>query len=202
MTYANTFFLDAGHAGQTVSGFYLTPGKRSPEPPPVGIYEGVNNRLICDAIVEQGRDLLIEPTVSNCIMDISLGDRVDFINDECKRIGKQNALSLSVHSNAAGDGSEWNDATGFTIFHYPNSSKGIAFAEILEDELKKVCPYPSRGLKETSSLYMVKGPACPAVLCEFGFHTNKGDTEFLGADSGRWLMGGAVCRSMHRYNVL
>lgn len=191
------FFLDAGHGGKTISNFYVTPGKRSPVDPIAGIWEGVTNRLICDQIIDRGRDLNIQPLIGNCPIDVSLSDRVSFI----KQIEQQQKSAVvSVHINAAGDGSDWHTANGFSVLHYPGSDNGIRFAELMEKELLKVCPYRSRGLVPRGDLAMLRGPSSPSILVELGFMTNQEETIFLNSSSGQWNCAGAVVEAMRQFD--
>jgi N-acetylmuramoyl-L-alanine amidase len=197
-----TFFLDAGHGGMTIDGHYVTPGKRSPYPPPVGIYEGVNNAAICAAVMGQGKDLCIQETRGQSIIDIDLNDRVKIIDDMLKRIGKHNGLSLSVHSNAFGDGKKWHSQSGLRVLHHPRSKNGKAYARILSEEVGKVVPFENDGLIERDNLYMINAPDCPAVILECGCHTNKFDTDYIKTSAAHWAVGGAICKSFRRWKDL
>lgn len=202
------FFLDAGHSGVTTYGKYLTPGKRSPQNPPDGIYEGEFNRQLVDEIVklnaESKNPLVLQPVVGNCVIDIDLKDRLAFVNSEYNSLRKQGIPSVlvSIHANASGNGNDWSDANGFVAFQYPKSKLGSLLATSLIDGMQKRTNLRSRGIKSSRKLYILNGASCPAALLECGFMTNLHDTALLRRRAGRAQLAVAVLHGLKRYKEL
>ena len=100
-------FIDNGH-GQ------FTAGKRSPDGQ---LREAFFNREISRRIVldlqDRGYDAeLLVPEDD----DISLKERCRRVNSWCLLHGKQNAILVSIHVNAYGNGSEWTQPHGWSIY--------------------------------------------------------------------------------------
>jgi N-acetylmuramoyl-L-alanine amidase len=97
-------------------------------------------------------------------------------------------LYVSIHNNAAGNGKEWKNAQGWSVYVYRKASeKSRKLAEYLFDEckgLKTRKETPSRKYWE-SGLYVCKNTNCPAVLTENFFQDNKDDVKFLLSDEGK-----------------
>jgi N-acetylmuramoyl-L-alanine amidase len=169
------FMFDAGHGGlHPDSGKYQTAGKRSPrfEDGKV-LFEGVNNRdnvqRILKAMDEAGLEAI---DIVNDWKDVPLNERVRRANELART---RECMFISIHSNGAGNGREWHSAKGNEIFVSENASqKSKDFAKILGDDM--ICNFEHltnwRGVK-TANFYVIRKTNCPAVLVEFGFHTNK-----------------------------
>ncbi len=90
--------IDPGHGSGT-------PGKRSPDG---SFLEYKFNREIARRIVtnlqDRGYDAeLLVPEET----DIPLKERASRVNSHCAALGKQNVILVSIHANAAGNGSKW-----------------------------------------------------------------------------------------------
>lgn len=91
----------------------MTAGKRSPD----GQFrEAFYNREIARRVVSDLRDrgldaVLLVPEDD----DISLAERVRRVNTACFLFGKQNVILVGIHVNAAGNGSKWLNATGWSV---------------------------------------------------------------------------------------
>ena len=113
-------FIDNGHG-------LMTAGKRSPD----GQFrEAFYNREIAKKVVadlvDRGYDAeLLVPEDD----DVSLSDRVRRVNSVCLLLGKSNVILVSIHVNAAGDGSKWMNATGWSCY----TSKGQTQSDKLAD---------------------------------------------------------------------
>ena len=107
--------IDNGHG-------HNTPGKRSPDGK---FLEYAYNREIATRIVADLKDrgynaqLLVPETE-----DIPLSERVRRINAHCNTLGKSNVILISIHVNAAGNGSQWLNATGWSCY----TCKGQTFS--------------------------------------------------------------------------
>ena len=91
-----------------------TPGKRSPGGK---FLEAIYNRDIAKRIVAElqnkgyDAELLVQESE-----DISLQERVRRTNELCQTLGKSNVILISIHVNAAGDGTRWHTATGWSCY--------------------------------------------------------------------------------------
>ena len=99
--------IDNGHG-------LMTAGKRSPD----GLFrEAFYNREIARKVVA---DLLDKNLDAELLVpeddDISLSERVRRINAHCLALGKKNVIVVSIHVNAAGNGSKWLNATGWSVY--------------------------------------------------------------------------------------
>ena len=66
--------------------------------------------------------------------DIPLKERVRRVNAHCTALGKTNVILISIHVNAAGDGSQWMNATGWSCY----TCKGQTESDLLADCLYTV----------------------------------------------------------------
>jgi len=172
--------LDAGHGSHET-----TPGKRSPEPPPVGIYEGEQNR-IHTAYLKECLTAWGIKTLDWGGSDMNIDNRARA--EAANAVGAE--LYISLHMNAEEvDLSEhpdgWGTASGITVFYYPGSSRGREAAEAISAELAEG-NLPDRGVK-TAKFTVLKYTAMPAVLIELGFMTNREDVKEIQANYKRYL---------------
>lgn len=167
--------IDNGH-GENVS------GKQSPD----GLFEEYKyTRKLADAIVSKLReynldaDLLVPE-----LEDISLTER-------CRRANKygKDAVLVSLHVDAYGDGTKWNNARGWSCFVCPIASdKSRKLADVLAKQAQ--CAgisvrkqFSDRDYWE-SNFYILRHTICPAVLTENLFMTNKDDVAYLNSQEG------------------
>ena len=150
------------------------------------------NRIIAKDVVEvlksmgyDARLLVPEET------DISLKERVKRINSVCDKVGASNVLMISVHSNAAGNGSTWAKAFGWSCYTTVGTTISDALAEFLykraEENFKgrKIRKDVSDGDSDIeSNFYIIKGAKCAAVLTENFFYDCKDDLKYLTSDEG------------------
>lgn len=96
-----TILLDPGHGSDT-------PGKRSP----YGRFlEYAFNRDIAARVASKLTTLgLNTEIIVPELTDIPLKERVSRINSRCAALGKGNVILVSIHANAAGNGSKWMNA--------------------------------------------------------------------------------------------
>lgn len=173
--------IDNGHGAETA-------GKRSPDG---SLREYKYTREIAERIVsrlkEKGFDAERIVTEEN---DISLSERCRRANSVCDRLGTKNVILVSVHCNAAGNGSQWLNARGWEAW----TSVGQTNADTLSEHLYKAAE--ETGLKtrkdmtdgdadKEGHLYILKHTKCPAVLTENLFQDNKEDVAFLLSEAGK-----------------
>ena len=124
-------FIDNGHG-------LMTAGKRSPD----GQFcEAFYNREIARRVVADLRDRgldaeLLVPEDD----DISLVERVKRVNAACLLLGKQNVILVSIHVNAAGNGSKWLNATGWSVYTCKGQTESDKLAECLDCSTLNVPP--------------------------------------------------------------
>lgn len=173
--------IDNGHGVDTA-------GKRSPDG---SLREYKYAREIAEKVVSElkkrGFDAERIVTEEN---DISLSERCRRINSICDRVGTKNAILVSVHCNAAGNGSEWMNARGWSAHVSLNAStRSKAFArsliEAAENEGLKVRKYAHQVPYWSQNLAICRDTRCPAVLTENLFQDNKEDAAFLLSEAGK-----------------
>lgn len=121
--------------------------------------------------------------------DISLKTRCQRINKVCKENGN-NAISISIHCNAAGADGNWHNASGWSVFVSKNSSQNSKeLAKLLYDEATAMNLKGNRSVPVEhywiQDLAMCRDTICPAVLTENLFQDNKEDVKFLLTEKGK-----------------
>ena len=116
--------IDNGHGVDTA-------GKRSPDG---SLREYKYAREIAEKVVSElkkrGFDAERIVTEEN---DISLSERCRRVNSICDRVGTKNVILVSIHCNAAGNGSQWMNARGWEAW----TSVGQTAADKMADCLYK-----------------------------------------------------------------
>lgn len=173
--------LDAGHGIET-------PGKRSPD----GM---LREYKYCREIANEVKNQLINKGFQTELIvsddtDMPLKQRCSVVNQYCEKYGKNNVMLVSIHCNAAGNGANWMNAKGWSVFISPNAStksKNLAtcLAETAEEKGLKVRKETNDRDYWVSNLYICKNTNCPAVLTENLFQDNKEDVKFLLSKEGR-----------------
>ena len=167
-----------------------TPGKRSPDGK---FLEYAYNREIATRIVADLTDrgynaqlLVPEPE------DIPLSERVRRINAHCNTLGKSNVILISIHVNAAGNGTKWLNATGWSCYTSKGQTTSDRIAECFYEAAKK--NFPDRRIRTDKSdgdpdweenFYILRHSLCPAVLTENFFMDNHSDLEYLQSRAGK-----------------
>lgn len=82
---------------------------------------------------------------------------------------------ISIHCNSHANKS----ANGVECWVYPGSSKGTRIASTILNQIVNSLGMTNRGIKESSSLMILRHPNAPAVLVELGFISNDDDVEKL-----------------------
>ena len=176
-------FIDNGHG-------LMTAGKRSPD----GQFrEAFYNREIAKRVVadlvDRGYDAeLLVPEDD----DISLEERVRRVNTACFLLRKANVILVSIHVKAAGNGSKWMNATGWSVYTCKGRTASDKLAECLcEAAIKN---FPGRRIRTDMSdgdmdweenFYILRKSLCPAVLTENFFMDSHSDLEYLQSKAGK-----------------
>lgn len=169
--------IDNGHGSNTA-------GKRSPDG---RLIEYAYAREIAERVVHElrKRGLDAERIVREEV-DVPLAER-------CKRVNEykaNEAILVSIHCNAAGNGSTWMSARGWEAWTSVGKTKADKLATCLYDAAGRA------GFKlrkdETDGdpdkeghLYILKHTKCPAVLTENLFQDNKEDVDYLLSEEGK-----------------
>ncbi|WP_097025558.1 N-acetylmuramoyl-L-alanine amidase [Clostridium peptidivorans] len=83
-------------------------------------------------------------------------------------------LYVSIHFNAGG-------GQGSEVYFYPGSTTGERYSKSVLSELVKL-GYKNRGVKNGSSLYVVRNAKAPAILIEVSFVDSKDDMSKYNAE--------------------
>lgn len=198
-----------------------TPGKGSPD----GKFrEARYSRLVCaevkQRLQQKGFTVYVdyEPLQPSAAMksnywreeqERELQHRVNEVNRLCRKHGRENCIYVSIHVNAAGNGTGWMKAGGWCAFTtkgqtradtlagclYEAAGKHLAAYASMLEEGKKAGWYGSsqRPLRTDftdgdadceADFYVLRKTPCPAVLTENLFQDNAHDVEFLTSKAG------------------
>ena len=181
-----------------------TPGKRSPD----GVFrEYLFNREIAQEAERELRKRGYEcERIVKCAMDVSLSQRVKIVNEYCAKFGAKNVVLISIHVNAAGDGSKWMDARGVCIFTSKGKTKSDELADIYIEEADKNFighkirkDYSDGDADWEENFYILKHTKCPAVLIENFFMDNKEDLAYLQSPEGKKAIVKTIVDAVIRY---
>lgn len=171
--------IDNGHGENT-------PGKRSPDG---RLREWAYTRKIADRVITELRTKGIDAErIVKEMVDIPLSVRCRRANTIYRESGG-NAILVSIHCNAAGVGSDWLPAHGWSVFISDNASTNskklaICLAEVaIQKEVFVRQPTPEQ-LFWIQNLAICRDTNCPAILTENFFQDNKEDVEFLLSEEG------------------
>ena len=91
-------------------------------------------------------------------------------------------LSISIHFNAGGKKVTDNKTTGTEVFVYNSSSKALSTAKRIVDKIAKL-GYKNRGVKYSTSLYVLKKIKSPSLLVECCFVDDPDDAKMYNRDT-------------------
>lgn len=189
--------IDPGHGIDT-------PGKRSPD----GLFrEYLWNRQVADLVLEgllsAGVDATLVVTETN---DVSLRNRVNRVNTICNRLGASNVLLVSIHANAAGNGSAWMNAKGWSCYTSNGQTESDKVAEFLykafEQEFaeRRIRTDYRDGDKDwEENFYVLQKSKCPAVLLENFFYDNREECAWMLQDETKRRIAGAAVKGIIKY---
>lgn len=189
--------IDPGHGIDT-------PGKRSPD----GLFvEYLWNRqvadLILDGLLSAGVDASLVVTETN---DVSLRNRVNRVNTICNRLGASNVLLVSIHANAAGNGSAWMNARGWSCYTSKGKTKSDQVAECLYDAFEE--EFQDRKIRKDMSdgdrdweenFYVLQKSKCPAVLLENFFYDNREECAWMLQEETKKRIASAAVKGIIKY---
>ena len=171
--------LDNGHGAET-------PGKRSPDG---RLMEWEYTRQLAAAI--EARLLATGYNVRRIVeeaADVPLRERCRRVNEVCRT--HPHVLLISLHCNAAGNGSQWCEARGWGAYVSLNASENskrlarrlCEAAELFGQKVRRYAPGQPWWPQD---LAMCRDTKCPAVLTENLFQDNRADVEYLLSTEGR-----------------
>ena len=189
--------IDPGHGIDT-------PGKRSPD---VLFREYLWNRQVADLILEglvsAGVDASLVVTETN---DVTLRNRVNRVNTICNRLGASNVLLVSIHANAAGNGSAWMNARGWSCYTSKGKTKSDQVAECLYDAFEE--EFQDRKIRKDMSdgdrdweenFYVLQKSKCPAVLLENFFYDNREECAWMLQEETKRRIASAAVKGIIKY---
>lgn len=171
--------LDNGHGRET-------PGKRSPDG---RLMEWEYTRQLAAAI--EARLLATGYNVRRIVeeaADVPLRERCRRVNEVCRT--HPHVLLISLHCNAAGNGSQWCEARGWGAYVSLNASENSkrlarSLCEAAELFGQKVRRYAPGQPWWPQDLAMCRDTQCPAVLTENLFQDNRADVDYLLSMEGK-----------------
>ena len=189
--------IDPGHGIDT-------PGKRSPDGQ---FLEYLWNRQVADLLLERlvsiGIDASLVVTETN---DVTLRNRVNRVNTICNKVGASNVLLVSIHANAAGNGSAWMNAKGWSCYTSKGKTKSDQVAECLYEAFEE--EFPDRKIRKDKSdgdkdweenFYVLEKSRCPAVLLENFFYDNKEECAWMLQEETKRRIASAAAKGIAKY---
>ncbi|WP_373149926.1 N-acetylmuramoyl-L-alanine amidase [Bacteroides eggerthii] len=171
--------IDNGHGSNT-------PGKCSPDG---RLREYAYTREIAERLVMELRKNGIDAErIVKEEIDVPLAER-------CRRVNEykaSEAILVSIHCNAAGNGSDWMSARGWEAWTSVGKTKADKLATCLYEDAEHCLPgmkmrkdMADGDLDKESQFYILRHTNCPAVLTENLFQDNREDVEFLLSEEGK-----------------
>ena len=184
--------IDNGHGIQTK-------GKRSPDGTLLEYaYTRELARQIVTTLKARGYDSeLLVPEDD----DIPLSERVRRVNEICLTYKPSspaptehpNVILISLHLNAAGDGTKWMNATGWSCYTCKGQTESDRLADCLYKAAEQILKnqvirtdYARDGDPDwEENFYILRHSLCPAVLVEQFFMDNKKDFAYFISNEGK-----------------
>ena len=198
--------IDNGHGIQTK-------GKRSPDGTLLEYaYTRELARQIVTTLKARGYDSeLLVPEDD----DIPLSERVRRVNEICLTYepscpaptGHPDVILISLHINAAGDGTKWMNATGWSCYTCKGQTESDRLADclykaaeqILENQVIRT-DYARDGDPDwEENFYILRHSLCPAVLVEQFFMDNKKDLAYLISQEGNRNLINVIVSGVEKY---
>lgn len=175
--------IDNGHGVET-------PGKRSPD----GRFrEFAYTREIAYAVMKhlQYRGYYAELLVPE-IADVPLRERIRRVNKDCRKLGKENVILVSIHVNAAGKGDRWYNVTGWSCYTSKGKTAGDQLADFLYSAAEHHLPghrirrdYSDGDPDIEADFALLKRTPCASCLTENGYQDSEESLRYLESDEGK-----------------
>ena len=190
--------IDNGHGIQTK-------GKRSPDGKLLEYaYTRELARQIVTTLKSRGYDSeLLVPEDD----DIPLSERVRRTNAHCQVLGKSNVILISLHLNAAGDGTKWMNATGWSCYTCKGQTESDRLADclykaaeqILKNQVIRTDCARDGDPDWEENFYILRHSLCPAVLTENFFMDSSVEILFLQSKIGQQTVVDAHTKGIIEY---
>ena len=190
--------IDNGHGIQTK-------GKRSPDGQLLEYaYTRDLARRIVSILKARGYDSeLLVPEDD----DIPLSERVRRTNAHCQALGKSNVILISIHINAAGDGTKWMNATGWSCYTCKGQTESDRLADCLYKAAEHILKnqvirtdYARDGDPDwEENFYILRHTLCPAVLTENFFMDSRSDLKYLQSSAGKLSIVDVHLKGIYEY---
>ena len=171
--------IDCGHSKKTA-------GKRSPNGQFLEYeYNRILGRRIGQKLTELGINWCFTYDTDD-EQDLSLTERANVANRMSKIYGAKNVLLISIHHNAAGNGTDWVKAAGWEIYTTKGDTISDKYADVFLESAKNVLPQYKRKIRghKEADFTVIKKTVCPSVLIEYGFFTDKEEMEWCMSEEG------------------
>lgn len=137
-------------------------------------------------------------------VDMSLAVRANRANNIASKT--PDAILISIHCNAAGDGTEWKDARGVEAYTTVGKTNADRLAECYYEAVAELMP-EVRLRRDTSDgdsdkecdYYILRKTTCPAILTENFFMDNREDVRLLLSDEGISRIVDVHVRAVEKY---
>ena len=195
MANKTAILIDNGHGKET-------PGKRSPD----GVlreYAWAREvaRMVCDELQADGYAArLLVPEER----DVPLAERCRRANQYDKR----KSILVSIHNNAAGDGSKWMKARGWAIYTTRGITEADRLAEAIYQRAVRAFRAPLNvrrysaaplGHDFEADFYILLHSYMPAVLVENFFQDNQADVAYLLTPAGKAACAEVIVQGVKDY---
>ena len=198
--------IDNGHGIQTK-------GKRSPDGKLLEYaYTRELARRIVSILQSRGYDSeLLVPEDD----DIPLSERVRRVNEICLTYepscpaptGHPDVILISLHLNAAGDGTKWMNATGWSCYTCKGQTESDRLADCLYKAAEQILKnqvirtdYARDGDPDwEENFYILRHSLCSAVLVEQFFMDNIKDLAYLISDEGKRNLIDVIVSGVEKY---
>ena len=138
--------------------------------------------------------------------DVTLRNRVNRVNTICNRLGASNVLLVSIHANAAGNGSAWMNAKGWSCYTSKGKTASDQVAECLYDAFeaefqdRKIRKDMSDGDRDwEENFYVLEKSKCPAVLLENFFYDNREECAWMLQEETKKRIASAAVKGIIKY---
>lgn len=182
-----TVILNIAHSNDTI-------GKCSPD----GKFrEWVFSKEICHRVADELKrhDIPVAIVPQHTYYGAAKGLRqvVDDINDIVAVKGVKNCFVVSIHVNAASNGT-WMNATGWSAYTSKGRTKSDVIAEYLYDAAERILKPKGKKIRTDKSdgdrdweenFYILVKTKCSAVLTENFFQDNRQDVAYLSSEEGK-----------------
>lgn len=141
--------------------------------------ETTEDRKVKDLVISKLK--ILGHTVYDCTDDLGTSQSANLKNIVAKCNAHLVNIDVSIHFNAgANDVSGDEKTTGTEVYYY--STKGKAYAEKVVNAIAEL-GFKNRGVKSSSTLYVLKHTNSPAILIECCFVDDKDDANLYSAEA-------------------